>query len=412
MTKFFDVLIVGAGHGGAQAAIALRQGKFEGTIAMIGEEPEIPYERPPLSKEYFAGEKTFDRIQIRPAAFWVDRAIAMLLSRRVVAVDPVAHSVTTDTGEVIGYGKLIWATGGAPRMLPIPGGDLPGVQGVRTRADADAMKAASETAGQIVVIGGGYIGLEAAAVLSKFGKKVVLLEALDRVLARVAGEVLSHFYEDEHRAHGVDVRLGVAVEAIEGDTHATGVRLASGEVVAADLVIVGIGIIPAVQPLLDAGAEGGNGVLVDELCRTSLPDVFAIGDCAAHSNGFAEGATIRLESVQNANDQATVAAKTILDDPQPYKAVPWFWSNQYDLRLQTVGLSTGHDQAVTRGDPAERSFSVVYLKQGRVIALDCVNATKDYVQGRALVMGGLVVSPERLADTGVLLKEMAAEASV
>ena len=410
MTKFFDVLIVGAGHGGAQAAIVLRQGKFEGTIAMIGEEPEIPYERPPLSKEYFAGEKTFDRIQIRPAAFWVDRAIAMLLSQRVVLVDPVAHSVTTDSGETIGYGKLIWATGGVPRMLPIPGGNLPGVQGVRTRADADAMKAASETAGQIVVIGGGYIGLEAAAVLSKFGKKVVLLEALDRVLARVAGEVLSHFYEDEHRAHGVEVRLGVAVEAIEGETRATGVRLASGEVVAADLVIVGIGIIPAVQPLLDAGAEGGNGVLVDEQCRTSLPDVFAIGDCAAHSNSFAEGATIRLESVQNANDQATVAAKTILDDPQPYKAVPWFWSNQYDLRLQTVGLSTGHDQAITRGDPAARSFSVVYLKQGKVIALDCVNATRDYVQGRALVLGGLAIAPDRLADTGVLLKELAAEA--
>lgn len=408
MTKFFDVLIVGAGHGGAQAAIALRQGKFEGSIAIVGEEPEIPYERPPLSKEYFAGEKTFDRIQIRPAHFWVERAIAMLLSQKVVSVDPAGHSVTTDAGDVIGYGKLIWATGGSPRMLPIPGGDLPGVQGVRTRADADAMKLASEIAGQIVVIGGGYIGLEAAAVLSKFGKKVVLLEALDRVLARVAGEALSHFYEDEHRAHNVDVRLGVAVEAIEGETHATGVRLASGEVIAADLVIVGIGIIPAVQPLLDAGAEGGNGVLVDEYCRSSLPDVFAIGDCAAHSNGFAEGAVIRLESVQNANDQATVAAKMILDDPQAYKAVPWFWSNQYDLRLQTVGLSTGHDQAVTRGDPAARSFSVIYLKQGRVIALDCVNATKDYVQGRALVAGGLIVAPERLANAGVLLKELVA----
>lgn len=404
----FDVVIVGAGHGGAQAAIMLRQQKFEGTIAMIGEEPEIPYERPPLSKEYFAGEKPFERILIRPAKFWEEREVTMLLGRRVAAIDPEAHSVTTADGETIGYGKLIWATGGGPRMLPIPGGSLPGVQGVRTRADADAMKVASEKAGQIVVIGGGYIGLEAAAVLSKFGKKVVLLEALPRVLARVAGEPLSRFYEAEHRAHGVDVRLNVQVEAIEGEVRATGVRLAGGEVIPADLVIVGIGIVPAVEPLIAAGAEGGNGVAVDEYCRTSLPDIFAIGDCAAHANDFADGATIRLESVQNANDMANTAAKAICGDLQPYAAVPWFWSNQYDLKLQTVGLSTGHEDIVVRGDPAERSFSLIYLKQGRVIALDCVNAVKDYVQGRALVTGRVVADKAALADPARPLKELAA----
>jgi len=404
----FDVLIVGAGHGGAQAAIMLRQQKFEGTIAMIGEEAEIPYERPPLSKEYFAGEKPFERILIRPAKFWEEREITMLLGKRVSSVNPENHCVTTANGETIGYNKLIWATGGAPRMLPIPGGDLPGVQGVRTRADADAMKAASENSAQIVIIGGGYIGLEAAAVLSKFGKKVVLLEALPRVLARVAGEPLSRFYEAEHRAHGVDIRLGVNVVAIEGEEHATGVRLADGEVVAADLVIVGIGIVPAVEPLLAAGATGSNGVAVDQYCRTSLPDIFAIGDCAAHANDFAEGATIRLESVQNANDMANTAAKAICGDAQPYSAVPWFWSNQYDLKLQTVGLSTGYDDIVVRGDPAERSFSVIYLKQGRVIALDCVNAIKDYVQGKALVTGRLVLGREALADTSRPLKELVA----
>ena len=220
----FDVVIVGAGHGGAQVAMMLRTQKFEGSIAIVGEEPELPYERPPLSKEYFAGEKEFERIQLRPAKYWDERAVTMLLGKRVVAVDPAAHSVTTEDGGTIGYGKLVWATGGHPRMLPIPGGDLPGVQGVRTRADADAMKAASETARQIVVIGGGYIGLEAAAVLNKAGKKVVLLEALDRVLARVAGEELSRFYEKEHRDHGVDLRLGVCVDAIEGESHVTGVR--------------------------------------------------------------------------------------------------------------------------------------------------------------------------------------------
>ncbi len=402
----FDVVIVGAGHGGAQVAVALRTQKFAGSIAVIGDEPELPYERPPLSKEYFAGEKEFERIQLRPAKYWDERDVTMLLGQRVVSVDPAAHSVTTDEGQTIGYSKLVWATGGSPRMLPIAGGDLPGVQGVRTRADADAMKAASLTAEQIVVIGGGYIGLEAAAVLRKAGKKVVLLEALDRVLARVAGEELSRFFEKEHRDHGVDLRLGVCVEAIEGDTHVTGVRLADGEVIPADLVIVGIGIVPAVEPLIAAGAEGGNGVLVDRFCKTSLPDIYAIGDCAAHANDFAEGAVIRLESVQNANDQANVVAKGIVGDEVPYQAIPWFWSNQYDLKLQTAGLSTGHDQAVLRGDPANRSFSVVYLKAGKVIAIDCVNATKDYVQGRVIVTAGLRATAEQLADTETPLKAL------
>ncbi|APW72112.1 NAD(P)/FAD-dependent oxidoreductase [Sphingopyxis granuli] len=404
----FEVLIVGGGHGGAQVAVMLRTQKFAGSIAIVGDEPELPYERPPLSKEYFAGEKEFERIQLRPARYWDERDVTMLLGTRVVSVDPAAHTVTTDGGETIGYGKLVWATGGAPRMLPIPGGDLPGVQGVRTRADADAMKAASETARQIVVIGGGYIGLEAAAVLTRAGKQVVLLEAQDRVLARVAGEALSRFYEKEHREHGVDLRLGVCVEAIEGEAHVTGVRLSDGEVIPADLVIVGIGIVPAVEPLLAAGAEGGNGVLVDRHCKTSLPDIYAIGDCAAHENPFAEGAVIRLESVQNANDQANVVAKGICGDEAPYHAIPWFWSNQYDLKLQTAGLSTGHDRAVLRGDPATRSFSVVYLKQGRVIAIDCVNATKDYVQGRMIVTAGLLATPGQLADTRTPLKELLA----
>ncbi|MGV3729565.1 MAG: NAD(P)/FAD-dependent oxidoreductase [Sphingopyxis sp.] len=402
----FDVVIVGAGHGGAQVAVALRTQKFTGSIAIIGDEPDLPYERPPLSKEYFAGEKEFERILLRPAKYWDERDVTMLLGQRVVSVDPAAHRVTTDEGQTIGYGKLVWATGGSPRMLPIPGGDLPGVQGVRTRADADAMKAASLTAEQIVVIGGGYIGLEAAAVLRKAGKKVVLLEALDRVLARVAGEELSRFFEKEHRDHGVDLRLGVCVETIEGDTHVTGVRLADGEVAPADLVIVGIGIVPAVEPLIAAGAAGGNGVLVDRFCKTSLPDIYAIGDCAAHANDFAEGAVIRLESVQNANDQANVVAKGIVGDEVPYQTVPWFWSNQYDLKLQTAGLSTGHDQAVLRGDPANRSFSVVYLRAGKVIAIDCVNATKDYVQGRMIVTAGLHATAEQLADTETPLKAL------
>jgi 3-phenylpropionate/trans-cinnamate dioxygenase ferredoxin reductase subunit len=280
---------------------------------------------------------------------------------------------------------------------------------VRTRADVDRLMGELPATTRVVVIGGGYIGLEAAAVLTKLGKQVTLLEALPRVLARVAGEPLSRFYEAEHRAHGVDVRLETQVECIVGEGgRVTGVRLADGEVVPGEMVIVGIGIIPAVEPLLAAGATGGNGVAVDALCHTSLPDVFAIGDCALHESAFAAGASIRLESVQNANDQAATVAKALTGVEEPYAAVPWFWSNQYDLKLQTVGLSTGHDRAVLRGDLATRSFSLVYLKDGRVIALDCVNATKDYVQGRALVAGGATIAPERLADAAVPLKEMAA----
>jgi len=408
MTDHFDILIVGAGHGGAQAAVALRQRKFEGSIAIIGEEPEIPYERPPLSKDYLSGEKRFERILIRPANFWEERHVAMLIGKRVVKVDPAVHTVSTEDGETIGYGELIWAAGGYARKLTCAGHDLIGVHSVRTRADVDKVMGELETTTRVAVIGGGYIGLEAAAVLAKFGKQVTVLEAQDRVLARVAGKPLSRFYEAEHRAHGVDVRLGVMVECIEEkDGRVAGVRLAGGELVEAEMVIVGIGIVPAVEPLMAAGARGGNGVAVDEHGRTSLPHIFAIGDCAMHANAYAEGLPIRLESVQNANDLATTVARAITGDEEPYNSVPWFWSNQYDLRLQTVGLSSGHDSTVTRGDIASRSFSIIYLKQGHVVALDCVNATKDYVQGKALVVGRVAVSPARLADVSIPLKQMA-----
>lgn len=403
----YDVLIVGAGHAGAQAAIALRQNKYEGSIAIVGEEPEIPYERPPLSKDYLAGEKPFERILIRPATFWPERDVAMLTGRRVVAVDPQAHRVATADGGTIGYRNLIWAAGGSPRALVCSGHDLVGVHAVRTRADVDRLVGELAGTTRVVVIGGGYIGLEAAAVLTKLGKQVTVLEALDRVLARVAGEPLSRFYEAEHRAHGVDVRLGAMVECIEQkDGRATGVRLAGGEVLPCEMVIVGIGIVPSVEPLRAVGAEGSNGVKVDAFCRTSLPDIFAIGDCALHANLFADGAEVRLESVQNANDMANAVAKTLTGTETEYHAVPWFWSNQYDLRLQTVGLSTGHDTTVTRGDPALRSFSLIYLKQGRVIALDCVNAVRDYVQGRTLVVEGKSPDPARLADPATVLKEL------
>lgn len=400
-----DIIIVGAGQGGAQAAIALRQQGFAGSILIVGREPDLPYERPPLSKDYLAGEKDFERMLLRPSAFWTERNVDFELGRTVAAVEPDARRVTLDDGRTLSYGTLIWATGGEPRRLDCAGADLGGVHSVRCRADVDALRSELNGVSRIAVIGGGYIGLEAAAVLTGLGRKVTVIEALDRVLARVAGEKLSRFYETEHRARGVDLRLGAMVERFEGaDGRVSGVRLADGELVPADLAIVGIGIVPAVAPLIAAGAQGSNGVDVDALCRTSLPDIYAVGDCAAYENRHAGGRRLRLESVQNATDMATAAARAILGDAKPYDAVPWFWSNQYDLRLQTVGLSIDHDAIVTRGDPDTRSFSLVYLKEGRVIALDCVNAVRDYAQGRALVAAGARIAPDLLANPAIPLK--------
>lgn len=410
MQTNFDVVIVGAGHAGAQAAIALRQRKFAGSIAIVGEEPELPYERPPLSKDYLSGEKTFERILIRPASFWTERNVTMVLSKHITKVDPVTKTVTAEDGTSIGYGSLIWATGGHARKLACAGHHLAGVHTVRSRADVDRLTSELGDTMRVVVIGGGYIGLEAAAVLNKLGKEVTVLEALDRVLARVAGVTLSRFYEAEHRAHGVSLRLNTVVDSIEErEGRASGVRLADGEIVPCDMVIVGIGIVPAVSPLIEAGAAGGNGVLVDEHCRTSLPNIWAIGDCALHASAFAGGVELRLESVQNANDMALIAAKAIMGEFERYEAVPWFWSNQFDLRLQTVGLSIGHDEAITRGDPLARSFSIIYLREGRVIALDCVNATKDYVQGRALVINRAKVDVEQLTEAVALTELLTAD---
>ncbi|MEL7189517.1 MAG: FAD-dependent oxidoreductase [Pseudomonadota bacterium] len=404
-----DVVIVGTGHGGAQAAIALRQQGHEGSILMIGRDAAPPYERPPLSKEYLAGDKGFERIMIRPEKFWADKNIDLALGHAVTDIDWMAHSVTLSDGSVVLYRKLIWSGGGDPRRLPIPGANQKGVFYVRDKKDADAMMAALEAgAKRAVVIGGGYIGLEAAAVLRKMGCNVTLVETLDRLLARVAGPDLSEFFAKEHREQGVDVRLGEAVTTIAAEHgQVTGVQLDSDEFLPADMVVVGIGIVPAVGPLIAAGAAGSNGVDVDFCCRTTLDDIYAIGDCAAHANPFADNAVIRLESVQNAHDMANVVAKAIMGEKEAYNALPWFWSNQYDLKLQTAGLNLDYDATVLRGDPATRKFTVVYLKEGKPIAFDCVNTMKDYVQGTKMLKNGAeVIDPDVLADTDVPIKEM------
>lgn len=409
-----DTLIVGTGHAGAQAAMALRTAQYTGRITLVGEESALPYERPPLSKDYLLGEKRFDRLLIRQPNFWQEREVEIMGGCRITHVDALAHTAFAADGRSFRYQHLIWATGGRARTLHCPGAQARGVYTIRHRADADALIAALPQASTAVVIGGGYIGLEAAAVLRKLGKSVTLLEAGPRVLGRVAGAELSAFYAAEHRRQGVDVRLNTQIAAIEvgEDQRVQAVRLASGELLPADMVVVGIGIVPNAEPLLDAGAAGGNGIAVDAYCRSSLVDIFAIGDVALHASAWCEGAPIRIESVQNASDMATTVARALTGNAAPYSAIPWFWSQQYDLKLQTVGLSTGHDAAVLRGDPAQRSFSIVYLKAGKVIALDCVNAMKDYVQGKPLVQTGAQLTPSQLADTSVTLKELLEPAQV
>ncbi|MEE4201562.1 NAD(P)/FAD-dependent oxidoreductase [Erythrobacter sp.] len=404
-----DVVIVGTGHGGAQAAIALRQRGHEGSIMLIGRETAPPYERPPLSKEYLAGDKSFDRIMIRPKSFWADKGIELRLGAGVIAIDPRAHTLTLSDDATIGYRKLIWAGGADPRRLGVPGASFKRIFYVRDKRDADAMIRALEAgARRAVVIGGGYIGLEATAVLRGLDCEVTVVEMQDRLLPRVAGRDLASFYEAQHRERGVDFRLGTEVAQIVGEDGAVGgVTLGDGETLPCDMVVVGIGIVPAVAPLIAAGAAGSNGVDVDVYCRTTLDDIYAIGDCAAHANPFADSAVLRLESVQNAHDMANTAARAIMGEKEPYHALPWFWSNQYDLKLQTAGLNVGYDATVLRGDPADRRFTVVYLREGRPIAFDCVNMMKDYVQGRKMLEKGPErVDIELLADTDIQLKEL------
>ena len=402
----YDVVVVGAGHSGGQVAAALRQRRYEGSIALIGEEADPPYERPALSKEYLAGAKSFERMVLRPQKFWNDRAIDLRLGERAISIDPAGQTIALASGRTVGFEKLVWAAGGSARLMTCIGFDLFGVHSVRTRAGVNRMQQELTVNRRIVIIGGGYIGLEAAATLVQLGHEITIVEAMDRVLSRVSGSEISDFYESEHRARGVKITTNSVVECLQGQNgKVCGVMLANGHSLEADLVIVGIGISPEIGPLLEAGAEAGNGVAVDELCKTSLPNVYAIGDCALHQNRFANGMKIRLESLQNANDMAIAVAKTIAGEPTAYDAVPWFWSNQYDLRMQTAGIAIGHDETLLRGDQEGRSFCVIYLRRGRVIAIDAVNAMADFVHGKTLVAEGARLRRDLASDASIPLKD-------
>lgn len=399
---------MGAGHAGAQAAISLREGGFAGAIQVLSDESEPPYERPPLSKLYLMHGQGADTFRIRPPSFWAEQRVELSLGCRVEAVDPGRRQVIASDRRV-SYDTLIWAAGGRARRLSCEGRDLQGVYVLRNLADAGALRAELSAGRRVVIVGGGYIGLEAAAVFAQAALDVTVLEAQSRVLARVASEEFAAFILAQHESRGVRVRLNAQVVELTGsEGRVSNVCLAEGPSIPADIVLVGIGILPNVEPLLAAGAEPGppgvGGLRVDGMCRTSLADVYAIGDCAAHTGASRGEAHLRVESVQNATGTAQSAVRGILGDPTPYRATPWFWSDQYDLQIQSAGWSLGHDRLVVRGAPAERRFAFLYVKAGRLIGLDCVNLPRDFAQGRALI-GAPAPDERALADAATPLKK-------
>ncbi len=399
---------MGGGHAGAHAATTLRDRGFEGSILLVGDEPFLPYDRPSLSKAYMLGSITIERMLLRDAGYWAERRIDIALDTTATALDAAARRLSLSDGRVIDFGNAILATGGVVRRLTCPGADLPGIYTVRSLVDVDAIRAALRPGMRVVIVGAGYVGLEAAAVLAELGHRITVVEAQDRVLARVTGPTLSHYVAARHRAHGVDILLNTQVIAIEGDGHVEAMLLQSGEKLPADMVIAGIGITPRMELAEGAGLACDGGIIVDECGRASGSAVFAIGDCARHPNAYA-GGLWRLESVQHALASAELVADAILSVPRSYDALPTFWSDQYDMRIQSAGLLTGPAEPVVRGDQASGSFSIFYLQNGAVIAMDAVNCPKDFMGGRALVQARARLSPEQLADMRVPVKQLAKE---
>jgi 3-phenylpropionate/trans-cinnamate dioxygenase ferredoxin reductase subunit len=398
------VVIVGAGQAGYQVAASLRAKKFDGPIVILGEEPALPYQRPPLSKGYVKGEAKESTLLLRAADFYTTNNIEMRLDCRVAALDRAGRAVQLADGERVSFDSLVLATGGRVRPIPVPGADLAGVLYVRTLADAKELKPQIEAAKNVVVIGGGFIGLECASVASVLGCKVVVLEAMERLMARVVSPVLSDYYRDLHRSRGVDVRIGASVTEIVGEGgRVAGVRCGDGATVPADLVVVGIGIIANDDLAKAAGLACDRGIVVDALLRTEDPNVYAIGDCAVFPHPMANGLT-RLESVQNAIDQGKTVADAIMGDAKPYAAVPWFWSDQYEVKLQIVGLTSQYDDTVTLGDVASGKFSVLYFRNGGLIGIDSVNMPSDHVVGRKLFGAGKSVTAEAARAPGFSLR--------
>jgi 3-phenylpropionate/trans-cinnamate dioxygenase ferredoxin reductase subunit len=399
-------IIVGAGHSGGTAAALLRQNGYADPIILIGEEPHPPYQRPPLSKGWLKGEVDGDGLLLRPSAWYAEANIDLRTSTRVVSLDRAAKAVTLSTGEVLSYAKLIIATGARARRLVLPGSELNGFLELRTIEDAEAIKARIRPGFRLAVIGGGYVGLEVAASARKLGAEVDVLEREDRLLARVAGPVLSSFFQQVHEEQGVHFHFGVTVEGFEGlDGQVSAIRLAGAEPLPCDAVLVGIGAIANDDLAREAGLACDNGVVVDHQARTSDPDIFAIGDMTRRPLALYDR-SVRLESVPNALEQARQATAAICGKPDPKPDVPWFWSDQYDLKLQIAGMPFDVDQIVVRGDPANRSFAVFHLSRGRVQAVEAVNAAPEFMVGRQWIASRREVDPVRLGDVGVPIKDV------
>jgi len=381
-------IIIGAGQAGLQVAVELRQAGYAGAITLIGAEASQPYHRPPLSKAYLTGEKSLDALQMRGQAFYREQAITLMVGLAATGIDRTARQVVLADGSTLPYDHLVLATGAAARPLSCPGHDLDGVMVLRSLEDATALKARLATARHLVVVGGGFIGLEAAASARKLGVAVSLLEMQDRLMARAVGPDVSQHFANVHRSHGVDLRLGQGLAAVIGDAgRAIAVRTTAGDTLPADIVLAGIGVTPNTAPAVAADLSISNGIVVDEAQRTSDPRIHALGDVCAFPAPHGAG-LIRLESVQNAVDQAKVVAASITGQPARYQSVPWFWSDQYELTLQMVGLSQGHDAVIERGSRDENRFSVFYMKAGRLIAIDSINRPADHMRGRKLLAPG------------------------
>ncbi|MFG6559339.1 NAD(P)/FAD-dependent oxidoreductase [Sulfitobacter sp. 1A15299] len=395
------VVVIGAGQAGASCVAKLRSGGFEGEITLIGAEPCAPYQRPPLSKGYLLGEMSQERLLLRPEAFYADQGITLKTDCRVTAIDPAARVLSTSDGPVA-YDELVLTTGSTPRRLPAAiGGTLEGVFTVRDLADVDAMAPRFVTGAKVLIVGGGYIGLEAAAVAAKLGLEVTLVEMADRILQRVAAPETSDYFRALHESHGVRLREGVGLERLLGAGQVTGARLSDGTEIAADFVITGVGIAPDIALAASAGVEIENGIKVDAQGRTNLPGIWAAGDCTSFPY---RGGRIRLESVPNAIDQAEVVAENILGAGKDYIAKPWFWSDQYDVKLQIAGLNAGYDRVVTRRSAGSASFW--YYRGETLLAVDAANDPRGYMVGKRLIEAGKSPDPALVADPQTDLKAL------
>lgn len=398
------VLIVGGGQAAAQLIASLRQGGHEGPVTLVSEEDTAPYQRPPLSKQYLGGKLQRRRLLLRPPGYYESRGVELLLGRRVVSIDRRRKLAGLDTGGELRYNRLVLATGSSLRRLEVPGGQLPGIHYLRSLADSDRLRAELAAERRLVIVGGGYIGLEVAATVAKAGARVTVLEALPRVMSRVVSAEVADWLADLHRQSGVRIRTGVQVRGFAGQARVEGVETTGGSF-PADTVLVGIGVLPASSLARESGLRENDGICTDEYCRTEDESVLAAGDCARTVNTLL-GTAIRLESVQNAVDHGQVAASVILGSPKAYSGTPWFWSDQYQARLQIAGLAAADDETVLRGDPGSGAFTAFRLRAGRLSAVEAVSSPRDFMIGRKMIAAQAAPDPNLLADASVILKDL------